>query len=102
MLQIFSKPLPIALTLLTVLGVLMHDTQLDKATTVAIALPAVLASYGVADAVARSSEHVHVERVSITAQQPRVQPRNSDDKKYMTQKRLSANLLGSEYSWPSV
>ena len=98
----FTKPLAIALTLFIVSGVLMHDTQLDKATTVAVALPAVLASYGVADFAAKSSDHTHVHRVSIGSQQPRIQPRNGDDKKYMTQKRMSANLLGSEYSWPSV
>lgn len=102
MLQTFTKPLAILLTLLTVSGVLMHDTQIDKAVTVAVALPAVLASYGVADFAAKSADHTHTKRVSITSQQPRMQPRNSDDKKYVTQKRMSANLLGSDYSWPSV
>lgn len=97
------NPLPIALTLATSFGVLLHDTQLDRATTTALTLPAIVAAYGAADIGLKLSDgHTHTERVSLGASQPRIQPRGHDDKKYMLNKKLHINSSGSDYSWPSI
>lgn len=104
MFPLLINPLAALLTLTTSFGVLIHDTQIDKAAHVATALPAVLAAYGTADVASKlNDQHVHTERVAIASQQPRVQPRSSnDDKKYITVKKFSGDVCGSEYSWPSV
>ena len=40
------KPAPVILTVLTLVGILMHDMHIDKATMVAVSLPAIAASSG--------------------------------------------------------
>jgi hypothetical protein len=86
-------PLSIALSLSTATGVLLHDTKLDKAA--AAMTPAVSANFESADRSAKltGDAHTHVERGSLSqavrdikAQNPRVQPRATDDKKYLMQK----------------
>lgn len=97
------NPLPVLLTLTTTFGVLVHDTQIDQATTVALALPAIVASYGAADISLKLNDpHTHVKRVSFASRQQSTQPRNSDDKKYIVAKKYSSNGFGGDYSWPSV
>lgn len=103
MLPLAINPLPLVLTLATSFGVLVHDTQVDRAASFAIVLPAIVATYGAADISLKLSDlHVHTERVSFSAGQPSMQPRSNDDKKYIVTKRYSVNAFGSEYSWPSV
>lgn len=103
MFKLFTTPLPVIIALATGFGVLIHDTQIDKATATAIAVPAVLATYGAADiALKLSDPHTHAERVSVAASNPRVQPRSGDDKKYISLKKFGANSLSGDYSWPSV
>lgn len=103
MFKLFATPLPIIIALTTGFGVLIHDTQIDKATATAIALPALLATYGAADISLKLNDpHTHSERVSVAGAHPRVQPRSGDDKKYISLKKFGANSLSGDYSWPSV
>lgn len=96
----------LTLSLAIVAGVLFHDTHLDRAVTSAIALPALIAGYGVAE-VLKSNDHTHVERGSVGnrsnpthSPMPRLQPRD-DDKRYVQNKKM---YFGSDngYVWPSV
>lgn len=83
-------------------GVFMHETKVDSLAVTA-ALPAVVASYGIADISTKFADsHTHVERVSVGGSQPSVQPRG-EDRKYMTPKRLSfTGGTDFGYIWPSV
>lgn len=110
MFPLLINPIPLILTLSTAFGVLVHDTQIDKATATAMTMPITIVAYGAADiALKLNDPHVHSERAPLSegvrdlkASQPRVQPRNGDDKKYVTQKKSSVTSFGSEYSWPSI
>lgn len=103
MYPLLINPLPLLLTLSTSFGVLLHDTQIDRATTTALTLPAIVASYGAADiALKLNDPHTHAERVHINASEPRVRARSNDDKKYIFSKKLRVNSYGSDYSWPSI
>lgn len=85
-------PLSIALSLSTATGVVLHDTKLDKAASMVPAFSANL------DSVDRSVKlvgdaHTHSERGSLAqavrdmkAQNPRIQPRTTEDKKHLMQK----------------
>jgi len=101
------NPITIALTVATAFGIFTHDTQLDRATAIAIATPATIAAYAAADASIKSSDHTHVEKVtihrhlgSIRMNVPRIQPRD-DDRRYVLTKKI---MLGSDTTslWPSV
>ena len=108
MFQLFN-PAPLLFTLTTMFGVLVHDTQIDKATIVAITIPAAYVSYAAVDAVNKSGDaHTHVERVSynnrlnaLRSPIQRLQPRD-DDLPYMQAKKV--HLGGGENTslWPSV
>jgi len=104
-----QKTLNIATILFTLAvtgGVLLHDMKIDKMTTVAFALPAVLATYGAAHMVG-GSEHTHVERVSFSNQSrvfhsslPKVTPRDNENRYVQPKKSV---LSGDSTSlWPSV
>jgi hypothetical protein len=109
MLQTTTNTLLIGFTLATTLGVVLHDTQLDRAATVAVALPAAIASVVAVDSSLKSSDsHIHVERASapkhvagLRSTLPRLQPRD-DDRRYQLQKKVYFG--GSEVPtlWPSV
>jgi hypothetical protein len=109
MFPLLLNPLPILLTITTSFGVLVHDTQIDKATTTALALPATIAAFGAADiALKLNDPHVHTERFSVAhnleslrSTQPRIQPRD-DSKKYISIKKYVSDGMGSQYHWPSV
>lgn len=82
--------------LTTLFGVLVHDTKLDKATTIALTVPFALMSYELGAQIPKlSSEgHTHVERVSLGnavrdlhSGTPRIQPRN-DSKKFTLPKNV--------------
>lgn len=102
--------LPLLFTLSTAFGVLVHDTQLDRATATALSAPVAIINVAAADSSLKSSDlHVHSERASFSrsiseldGSQPRTQTRNGDDKKYVVQKKLSSSSTDSEYSWPSI
>lgn len=78
----------ITLALITACGILVHDTRVDKAVSLVIAVPAALASVsGVIPRLAGDG-HNHIERVSLANAvrdlhngTPRIQPRE-DYKKY--------------------
>lgn len=103
------NPLPFVFTLAIMFGVLVHDTNIDKATKVAFAPPALAASTAAANAVdsmISKSEHTHVERTSLSSfasSVPKTQPPRDDDRRYIQNKKQ--NLGSSDehtYLWPSV
>ncbi len=99
-------------TLTTAFGVMVHDMQLDRATSVALALPAtVLVAYAVIDSGLKGSDsHVHVERAtapnhinSVRAMIPRIQPRDDQDRQSFSGKRAVYYSSGGDSTlWPSV
>lgn len=85
------------LSLVTVAGVLVHDTRIDKATTTALTLPIALVAVDAASKLTALSgdPHTHSERGSLSQAMrgigggtPRIQPRD-DDKKYHLQKKVA-------------
>lgn len=101
------NPLPFVFIIATAFGVVMHDTQVDQATSMAIVAPANYSDFAVADAASKSGDHVHVERVSIANQGSssrtniaKTQPRD-DDHRYIQEKKQSLTGGGSGF-WPSV
>jgi hypothetical protein len=89
------SPLSILVSFSTLFGVIIHDTKIDQLTT-ALAVPAVIASYeGVTGAIKNTDPHTHVERMSLSqyvrgmsSDNPRIQPRLSEEKKYALQKNV--------------
>lgn len=87
----------IILALLTAFGILIHDTKMDKATSMLFAVPAALATLGAIPHLANEG-HNHIERGAFGKASrdahngtPRIQPRN-DHKKYALQKRVSRGV----------
>jgi hypothetical protein len=109
MLPFTINPLPLVFTFAATFGVLVHDTQIDRATTVALALPTAFATFAAVDSAIKSSEHhVHVERVSAPSNLanlrlsiPRMQPRD-DDRRYVQSKKIAFGSMDSGYIWPST
>ncbi|OGL22553.1 hypothetical protein A2707_04520 [Candidatus Saccharibacteria bacterium RIFCSPHIGHO2_01_FULL_45_15] len=90
----------IGLALSTTLGVLIHDTKIDKATTVALSVPVLAASVdmGMTHFKLGGEAHTHVERVSLSNAvrdlqpgTPRIQPRD-DAKKFHLQKNVAKGV----------
>jgi len=103
MFPLLYSPLSLIIAFTTGVGVLVHDTQIDKAASLAIALPAIVATYSAVDKALKTSDaHTHVERVTIGGSNHRIQPRVGDDKKYIVLKKFGAHSLNGEYSWPSI
>lgn len=108
MLATFIKPLPLIFTLATTLGVMVHDTQIDRATTVALVAPMAFIGYAAVDTAIKSSDpHVHVERASVghhlaslRSTLPRLQPR--EDGRNTQAKKLFYNNSDNSIIWPSV
>lgn len=100
----FTTPLPLMFIFITAFGVLMHDSKVDHAGSVALN-PAHYSSFAVADAVSKSNEHVHVERVSFSggssSNVPKIQPRD-DDRRYIQSKKVSHNSGNGNGLWPSA
>lgn len=108
MFPLIINPLPLIFTLATTFGVLVHDTQLDRATTVALAVPAAIASYAAVDQMNKNDQsHTHVERVShqnamgLRMMVPRLQPRD-DDRRYLSNKKVYFGAGEHISLWPSV
>ena len=77
------------------MGVVVHDTKIDQFTTAYLTPPAVVSSYEGRIVLKKSDPHTHSERVSLSefvrgmaTNNPRLQPRLSDDKKYTLQKKV--------------
>lgn len=104
------NPVPIIFTLSTMFGILVHDLHIDRATTVAVALPALIASAGALDKVINSNYHTHVERASLPkfsksfrSTLPNVQPPRDDDRRYIQNKKAHLGFgTDHTYLWPSV
>lgn len=84
----------IVVSIITALGIVVHDMKIDKFTLTALALPVVVATFetGSRMALFANDAHTHVERTSfaeatadLRATSPRIQPR-SDDKKHLMQR----------------
>lgn len=90
----FQDSISYLLCLAALAGVALHDTKLDKLATVTVGASAgVIASAG-ADGILRpgSDLHTHVEKVSLhrlAFEQPRLQSRYLEDKRLLSQKKVS-------------
>lgn len=110
----FIKPAPLIITAITAIGILSHEMHIDRATTVAVALPAIAASAATAgayDKVISQNYHTHVERASLPkfnssafrSTLPNVQPPRDDDRRYVQNKKLLFMGGGDAVGlWPSV
>jgi hypothetical protein len=109
MFQQIINPLALTVSVITAVGVLFHDTQMDRAAAVALALPSAVMVYAGADnAIKYTDGHTHAERTSapshiagLRATLPRVQPRD-DDRRHLGLKRVDAGNLDATSLWPSV
>lgn len=105
-----TKPATVTLTFLTLAGLLMHDMHIDRATTVAIAMPTAAATTGAYEKVISPNYHTHVERASIPrvntqfrSNLPNMQPPRDDDRRYIQNKKLLYLGGGDALTlWPSV
>lgn len=91
----FIQHYAIALSLLTAVGIFVHDMKIDKFTMTALALPVVMATFeaGSKFSIFASDAHTHIERASLSqaisdlrAPSHRIQPRSGSDKKYLQQR----------------
>jgi hypothetical protein len=83
---------PLVLSLFTGVGVLFHDTHLDRALITAPVSGYVASN----EASLRGDDHVHTETVTenlghLNSAQPRLQTRFTDEKKYLTPRKASLN-----------
>lgn len=109
MLQTSINSLLVTFTLATSFGVLVHDTKIDRAATLAITVPGALAAVAAIDGSTKFSEaHVHVERTSgpkrisdMRSNMPRLNPRD-DEHPYFQSKKMSFGDADSIGLWPSV
>jgi hypothetical protein len=109
MFQSLINPLSILLTLTTSLGVLVHDTHIDRAASTALTLPISFTTFASAEAVKLGDAHTHTERFSVTnalerlrSGQPRIQARDDKDHEYLSGKKFATGGTDSQYHWPSV
>ena len=98
--------LPLAISLVTIFGILVHDTQVANATELLVDHQGVVneSTY-----FPRVAQHIHMDSgvfigaaFSAKTATPTAQPRNNDDKKYISQKRFLSNTAGSDYSLPRI
>lgn len=107
-LPLLLNPLVVVLSLGTASGILLHDTNVDKATIAAISAPMLALDGASRSGFLGGDAHTHIHRISFDsvvrsqAARPRVQPKNGDDKKYLISKKTSKKTEGTEYHWPSV
>jgi hypothetical protein len=106
--QKVSNLTPIIFIIAIVTGVLVHDMRIDKATTVALALPAMLATYGAAHMIG-GSDHIHVERVAFSNQSsiyhsslPKITPPDNSNRYAQPKKSLVSGGNDNTRLWPSV
>jgi hypothetical protein len=100
------NPLPFVFIFATAFGVVMHDTKVDHATSVAVVAPV---DASLASAVSKTDDHTHVERASVSGQEasthnenvPKTQARN-DHNRYIQGKKGAINGGNENGLWPSV
>ena len=105
------KVAPIAITLMTTLGILSHEMHIDRAATVAVTVSVAAVSVGAFEKVISQNYHTHVERASLPkintsafrSTLPNMQPPRDDDRRYIQNKKLLF-MGGGETAglWPSV
>ncbi len=97
MFAVFLNPLAILMSFSTATGVLIHDMHIDNAAAAVMAMPGSLAHYETSNKLAGldGTTHTHVERgaysqpvAQLHGDTPRLQPRASEDKKHLLQKRV--------------
>lgn len=80
----------ITIAILTTLGILLHDTKFDKATTLALSLPAMSLALGAVAHVPnlQGESHTHVERAAFdkSARVVNSVPPRDDHRKYLVNK----------------
>lgn len=97
------KNLPIALALTTGAGILMHDTQIDHATSLGMNGNYSSFNSSTAGRLYKKNDHLHYERpIYETNSNNRAQSRLNEDKKYAVNKRLVGSNNDFDYIWPSV
>jgi hypothetical protein len=103
------NPFPIMISVAALLGVFVHDAQFISVIQTAISTPAIVADYARSTSNLSTDQHLHFDNGSsatsdynLKTQQPSIRPRDEDDKKYVTRKRLSGNTFGSDYIWPFI
>jgi hypothetical protein len=93
----FMNTLAIALSLSTAGGLFLHDMHIDMAASAALAMPAAPVNYDTNNNKLMNfsnDAHTHVERNAFSqlidrqGQNPRVQPRATEDKKHLLQKQV--------------
>lgn len=80
--------LSIGVSLLALLGVTLHDTKIDKLTTVMV-VPAAAATLDVGSKLIQNDPHTHVHRIGVAdlkTQMPRIAPRVIEQKKHFLQR----------------
>ncbi|MFZ2125090.1 MAG: hypothetical protein WA087_03870 [Candidatus Saccharimonadales bacterium] len=106
--SIITNYLPLTILLSAGFGLAVHDTRIDKAIVDAMTMPAIIVEVRSQPERLISEFHTHSEMTSfasnlnLRAHQPSVQPKNTDDKKYIAQKGQKYSNAGSEYIWPSI
>lgn len=100
--------LPLTILLSAGFGLAVHDTRIDKAIVDAANPPAIISEVRSQPERLVAEMHIHSEMTSFSSNlnlrsnQPSVQPKNTDDKKYIAQKGQKYSTAGSEYIWPSI
>lgn len=92
------NPLSVLVSLSTLAGVVIHDTNIDKAAMAAVALPTVVAVYEATNKfMVGSDAHVHPEHHVVNkngpqdgGKRPTIRPRAHDDRKHVQQKNLES------------
>lgn len=96
------KQLPLAILLSTGAGLLMHDMRLDQAASVRMIGSNYFNNLTTNKMYKFDNFHIHSERASYQANQPKTQTRLNEDKRYIVNKRLASSNSDFDYIWPSV
>lgn len=87
--SILTKYTSVMVALLTLFGIALHDTKVDRMTTIAIALPVLAVYEGSQLLMSTDGSHTHAEKVSVlktalrnTSLLPQRQTRQNEDKDY--------------------
>jgi len=97
------NPVPFVFIVATAFGVLMHDTRVDHASSVALN-PSQYSNLSLADAVPKANDHTHVERASVaggdSSNIPKLQPRDDHNKYVQVKKHVYSG--DDNGLWPSA
>ena len=100
------NPLPVMISFSAMFGVVIHDTQIYKATSLAALPISSISTQAPNLEILKTSDHIHVASASFanpnSVQEVSIQPRNENDKKYVFNRRTLGNNFDSDYVWPSV